>query len=174
MLSLTGAPSCPTSRKAATIWGVIFSCYWSKGAFSLMPVFGLASASLWIDIPCSPGYSLPHWPLLLQFMASTFMVHSFGLDFVPRRNWPLPPANSSFSQFLLASNPWFTLQLPSSKYPGLMAFSQPLLWSHLTLTVSHVSVQIHAFHTLVRVFTLTPKLLPESQLGEQERAIWHW
>lgn len=114
MLSLTGAPSCPTSRKAATIWGVIFSCYWSKGAFSLMPVFGLASASLWIDIPCSPGYSLPHWPLLLQFMASKFMVHSFGLDFVPKRNWPLPPANSSFSQFLLASNPWFTLQLPSS------------------------------------------------------------
>lgn len=92
------------------------------------------------------------------------MVHSFGLDFVPRRNWFLPLANSAFPRFLLAPDSWFSLLPPYSSL-AWWPFLHPCCRSHLILTDSHVRVQPTPFSILIRVSLLS--LLPKAPLGEQ-------
>lgn len=131
---------------------------------------GTGNAGVWTEVPCSPSYGLLPWTLLLQFTASKFMVYSFGLDFVPRRNWLLPLANSvSHNSYWLQTrgSPYCLHTVPWPR--GL--FSTPVLGS-LTFTVSHVSVQPTPFSTLIRISLLS--LLHESQLREQGRAACHW
>lgn len=67
-------------------------------------------------------------------LASSFCQLSFSLIFICFRHLVHPTA--------------------SIQFPDLSAFSQALLWGHLTLTVSHIGVQLSPLSKVVRVSPL--------------------
>lgn len=106
------------------------------------------------------------WSVLLPFTGSKVMVHSFGLDVVPRINWLHPPDNSAFPQSYLLQTGWPCCLHPLPSSNGLSQASCGGAVPYGLSCRCPALSPLHAGHGL-------PTSTPESQLREPGPAACH-